>query len=242
MTELQNKTAKFVQIDGDKSYFNSKSAIDKFKNFIKTNENYDLNELSTKYLKEGFKLVQLNKMDDGYKFRIEQKETKKEDDNTKTRDILRARLYNMKQMRTNGFYHKAKNSANVPDDILCEYKKLIKISNVPIPEPSEILANPEQYKSVVSIVLNNNMMKTLPKTHPYVKYFKLIAKELGLDNILPIPTQSFLNNENMKLPDNLEQLINMSGPTNVKGNEMSHTENDTDSETEPESNSNSIEI
>jgi hypothetical protein len=37
-------------------------------------------------------------------------------------------------------------------------------------------------------------MKSLPQSHPYIKYFKLLAKQLGAEEILPVPTKDFSNN------------------------------------------------
>ncbi len=245
MTETLNQTSnlKTVQIEGDKNGFNSKTAIDKFKQFIKLNNNFDLSELSKKFVKEGYQLVLINSSESGYKFDIKldstsvqpiKPEVVNEDksESEKRRVMLKAKINNMKQMRNNSYYHKAKYSSNVPEDILCEYKKLMKISKMPIPEPSEILANPEQYKPIISMVLGNNMMKTLPQSHPYIKYFKLLAKQIGAEETLPIPTKNFMNNETTQLPNNLDQMMSMAGPVaDIKGNVMSKDE-ETDSEEE----------
>lgn len=227
---MEAQTVKTVQIDGYKNYFNSKTALDKFKQAVKSNNNFDLLELSKRFVREGYQLELVSSSESGYKFNVKQQvEDKPKTD--KRRDILRAKIYNMSQMRTNAFYQKAKSSSNVPEDILSEYKKLIKISKVPIPEPSEILDNPDQYKPIVSMVLGNSMMKTLPQSHPYVKYFKLLAKQLGAEEPLPVPTKNFLGDQNMQIPNNLEQMINMAGPTDVKGNVISNDANaETDSE------------
>lgn len=113
--------------------------------------------------------------------------------------------------------------------------KLKKISKMPIPEPNEIFARPEEYKPVISMVLQNNMMKQLPLAHPYVRYFKLIAEKIGLDMPLPIPTQDFTNMNNVRNLASLEGLKGLmenSGPvTDIKGNEISKGD-ETDSEEE----------
>lgn len=222
MTDIQ----KTVEITGDKSGFVSKAAIDRFKQEVKSDDKFKLDELKKKYIKDDYQLIEESKTSINYKFSVSKivpknpLETKKE--------LLRARLHNMRQQRTNSFYHKARTSTNVPDDILREYKKLTQMSKVPIPEPSEILANPDQYRPIVSTVLGNTMMKTLPKTHSYVKYFKMIAKAIGAEEALPISTKNFLNN-NTTIPNNIENIMQMAGPTNVQGNEMSK-DADTDSE------------
>jgi len=240
-TQSQFQILKSVQIDGDKNGFNSKSAIAKFKQVVKTNNNFDLVELSKKFIKQGYQLVQLSNSNQCYKFDIRLDSSqppnpivknKEKSESQDKRELLKAKIKSMNQMRNNSYYHKAKTSSNVPEDILSEYKKLMKISKMPIPEPSEILANPDQYKPIVSMVLGNSMMKSLPQSHPYIKYFKLLAKQIGAEEVLPIPTKNFLNNENVQIPSNLDQMISMSGSvTDIKGNVMSKDE-DTDSEDE----------
>jgi hypothetical protein len=245
-TQYQPQTFKYVVIEGDKNGFNSKSAIDKFKLAVKATGNFDLVELSQKFFKSDYNLTLVSKSDTEYKFKVEHVQTEKlvvdeksdvlekqvvdsKEESKKRKELLRAKINNMRQMRNNSFYHKAKASSNVPEEILSEYKKLVKISKMPIPEPSEILAKPDEYRPIVSMVLGNTMMKNLPQSHPYIKYFKLLAKEIGAEEALPVPTQNFLNNQ-PSIPNNLEQMMKMAGPvTDVKGNLMSKDE-DTDEE------------
>lgn len=240
MTETLNQlpNLKTVQIDGDKNGFNSKAAIDKFKQAIKSNNNFNLVELSKRFVKSGYQLVLVSNSGVNYKFdiksdgsqlvqskvNIEDKTIPTFNENNNKRELLKAKIATMKQMKNNSYYQKIKSSSNVPKDILNEYKKLIKVSKIPIPEPSEILANPEQYRPIISMVLGNSMMKNLPQSHPYIKYFKLLAKQINAEEVLPIPTP--------QIPNNLEQMISMAGTvTNIKGNVMSKDE-DTDSEEE----------
>lgn len=237
MTDTLNQlpNLKTVQIDGDRNGFNSKAALDKFKQAIKSNNNFNLVELSKRFVKSGYQLVLVSNSDVNYKFdikldgshlvqskvNIEDKHIPTFNENNK-RELLKAKIATMKQMKNNSYYQKVKSSSNVPKDILNEYKKLIKVSKIPIPEPSEILANPEQYRPIISMVLGNSMMKNLPQSHPYIKYFKLLAKQINAEEVLPMPTP--------QIPNNLEQMIAMAGTvTNIKGNVMSKDE-DTDSE------------
>jgi hypothetical protein len=218
-----------VQINGDKNGFNSKSAVDKFKQVVKSDSNFDLAELSKKFIKNNYQLELENNLNNQYVFNIKQvsSELSSQEPNIKNKnkhELLRAKIHNMNQMRTNGYYQKAKSSSDVPPDILAEYKKLIKVSKMPIPEPSEILANPEQYKPIISMVLGNSMMKSLPQSHPYIKYFKLLAKQLGAEEILPVPTKDFSNNT--ELPNNLEQIMKMSGPRTISKDENTDSEDD----------------
>lgn len=213
-----------VIIEGDKSGFNSKNAVDKFKQAVKSSENFDLVELTKKYVKSGFVLEQVEKTDNSYKFMIgkENSEAEKQepqlDEKEQRRKMLKAKINLMRQDRTNSVYHKARANDNVPSEILSEYMKLKQISKMPIPEPNEIFAHPEEYKPVISMVLQNSMMKQLSSSHPYVRYFRLIAEKLGVDMPLPIPTQDFLTGNKIQ-----EKIVE------ITGNEMSK-DADTDDE------------
>jgi hypothetical protein len=227
----ENQVLKTVQINGDKNGFNSKTAVDKFKQAVKLNNNFDLVELSKRFVRDGYQLDLENSLNDEYTFNIKQVITPptnssqtQVDETAKRRELLKAKIHSMNQLRTSEFSKKTKSGVNVPEDILSEYKKLVKVSKLPIPEPSEVLSNPEKYKSIISMVLENSMLKSLPQFHPYIKYCKLIAKQLGIDESTP----------NVQIPNNLEQMMKMVGPvTDIKGNTISK---DADTDSEDESN------
>ncbi len=230
-----------VFIEGDKSGFNSKNAVDKFKQAVKSSATFDLADLNKKYVKAGFVVEQVDRSSNEVRFMIGKAnhEVKKQEqpapelsEKEQRRQMLKAKINLMRQDRTNSVYHKAKSNSNVPADVLAEYMKLKKISKMPIPEPNEIFAHPEEYKPVISMLLQNNMMKQLPSTHPYVRYFKLIAEKIGLDMPLPMPTQDFLSGNNVRDLSSFGKLMNPSEPVvDIKGNEISKNE-DTDSEEE----------
>lgn len=225
MSEQVESKSISVYIDGDKSCFVSKIAVDKFKHTIRscgTENPIDLDVLSSKYIKPEFKLELVNKNYNEYKFKIIKKEIpEKISEKTSSRELLRAKLNLMSKTRTNSNYHKAKSSDLVNDEILSEYNKLLKVSKMPIPEPSEILSKPDEYKPIISMVLQNQMIKQLGSTHPYVKYFKLLAKELGISN----PT-----NNNFIEEQELPKIMDSSKLFNIVGNSMSSQNDDTDDE------------
>jgi hypothetical protein len=174
-----------VFIDGDKTCFISKSSIHKFKKIVKSpdfNIN-NINELSNKFMKPGYKLICYeNKHNLEYKFKV----------CDASKDKLRVKIKEMSNARKNSNYHKAKTVDEPIDepiddisddvnmaDIYKEYNKLVKLSKIPIPEPKEILQNSDQYKSILSMVLGNDVMNKLGKNHPYVRYFTLLANKIG---------------------------------------------------------------
>ena len=91
--EIINHVA--VHIEGDKLGFVSKSAIDKFKQFVKTNSSYKLEELSNKYIKPEYELIQINKNDNEIKFKISLKQ------------VINERKEKLKELK-----QKIKNNAN----------------------------------------------------------------------------------------------------------------------------------
>jgi hypothetical protein len=194
---------KNVYIEGNKEGFNSKIAIDKFKITVKKMDEKDgkiIIEDLGKYIKPEFKLELINYdlSDNKIIFKIVEKTKIIKEDNKK---MLKEKIKNMKKNRTNSDYHKAKNNENVTDEILKEYNNLKKISKMPVPEPSEILSNPDQYKPLLNMVLNNQMINQIGTKHPYIKYFKLISDKLNMSsNTIPdvesqITTNKISNND-----------------------------------------------
>ena len=176
--------SKNVCIEGNKEGFNSKMAIDKFKMTVKKMDEesgkLSLEELQKKYIKSEFKLElvkhESNEKDIIFKILLNEKPVEKVD----SKQILKEKLVSMKKNRTNSDFHKAKQDENVSDEILREYNNLRKISKMQVPDPSEILSNPEQYKPLLNMVLNNQMVNQMGANHPYIRYFRLISDKLNL--------------------------------------------------------------
>jgi len=225
--------SKNIFIDGDKSGFNSKAAVDKFKALVKSDNNITIDSLKEKYIKQDYTLELVEKTEAYIKFKLS-KNVLQETAPTEVpmdplqdkKQLLRAKLKNMRDGRTNADMHKAKTNKDIPEDILAEYIKLKKVVNMPIPEPGEILAKPEQYKPMISMVLGNDMMKQVGSNHPYTKYFRLLADKLGVSEVLPIPTQDYgelLKSHDTQKPDENKVV-------NIKGNDIKN--DDTDSESD----------
>jgi hypothetical protein len=73
---------------------------------------------------------------------------------------------------------------------------------------------------MLAMVLGNTMMKQLGQTHPYVRYFKLLAEKLGVTEPLPVPTQDY------------SEMLKPSEKQQVKGNDIKDANYETDSDTE----------
>jgi len=224
-----------VFIDGDKTCFISKSSIQKFKQIVRTSE-FNINnvdELSNKFMKPGFKLIcyeHTNNLE--YKFKID--DVVINSDKTQ-KDKLRNKIKELSKIRKNNNYYKPKSSNNTdntdntenitPDvsEIYKEYNKLVKLSKVsiPIPEPKEILENPDQYKSILSMVLSNGSMNKLGKNNPYFRYFTLLANKIGAQKIK-------INEEDREIIH--KDVVEMLDLKQVVGNTISDNDVDTEDE------------
>jgi hypothetical protein len=226
-TNIRQDNKISVFIDGDKSAFISKTAVDKFKHAVKTNREHNLSEIVTKYLKPEYNLQLVSTNDIEYRYKIItrpiQKQHHEKTESEKRRELLKAKINLMKNARTNSDYYREKVDGNIDNEILVEYNKLKKITKMPIPSPSEILANPSEYKSIISTVLNNH--KTIQqKTYPYIKYFKLLAEKIDaieFSSVTPEP--------------NVEQILKSTTLPELKqviGNNLNNNDTDTDTDTD----------
>jgi hypothetical protein len=215
---------KSIFIEGDKTAFNSKIAVDKFKKTLKdiiaNGGIINLEELQKKYVKSTYKL-EMNNDDKNIIIKILEpmKEQTKEQTKEQIKRNLKERLKEMSNNRTNITYHKAKNDENISDEILKEYLKLKKISQMPVPEPSEIFKNPEEFKPLFNMILNPLMTSKMGTLHPYIKYFKLIADKLNFTPSNIIPEQ--------ELPQIQKE---QKTSEQIKSNKISNKDDDTDDE------------
>mgnify|MGYP000435018705 CR=1 FL=1 len=110
--EIQNQSQQNAQgfavcIEGDKSGFVSKSAIDKFKLAVRTNENFNLDALATQYIKPEFQINMESKTDREIKFILKEKpkepkiKTNQNSHSTDLKERLREKLSEKYNSRTN---------------------------------------------------------------------------------------------------------------------------------------------
>ena len=242
MSIINNKLIT-VFIEGDKNGFNTKNSIDRFKKKIKVNNNFNIDELIKEFIKIDYNLELIEKNDELIKFNITKKEKIINKDINDVKQELRNKLKNIIKSKSNRINNNNKN-INIPEEITKEYIKLTKlnINNNSIPSPHDVFSKKEEYKMSIPLILNNPQIKKLPQSHPYLKYFKLLAKHLDIsnDNNLNISPDILNNLNNFQLPDNIQSLINKSGSINnaidnIIGN-MNKKENiskeDTDTEEE----------
>ncbi len=211
-----------VYIEGDKNLFKTKTGVDKFKIFVRGNNDYNLEELSTKYLNENNRFELVNKTESDIKFKIIEKQVEPEVKNDDKKEQLRNKLKDMKRHRTNSSYLKTKNYDDNVNDILKEYNKVNMMTKGQLPDPSEILREPEKYKHMIAMMLCNPMIKKMGKNHPFSKFYTLLAAKLGVTEKDGLEAMKLMN-----------QMNNLQNP-DIKTMIANKTNNDDDTESEDE--------
>ena len=192
-----------VFIEGDKNAFSSKSAIIKFKDYVKKNIIFNIEDLQNKYINYNYKLELIEKTDEKIIFNTTIKEIINKVNNKK---IIKNKINDMKLSRI-----KSDDS-----DIFNLYNKLKKLnSNIPLPSPDDIKKEPEKYKPIVSAI-TTTLNKKLGSNNNYIKYFKLLNAELEHIEV-PEPEPTITNE--------ITEII-----TNIKGNDIVDADTDTEEE------------
>lgn len=192
-----------VFIEGDKSLFVSKGAIDRFKKDVKEIKADAID--SSKYLKEGF-TFKITSKDNNITAVIK---TDQEVLLEEKRLLLKQRLNNAKKQRS-GEANKQLESLkrSVPDKLFKSYTNLVKnyqLSN--IPAPNDVINNPERFKAQISAIMatkglvsNDQGMSSALKN-----YFNTLGKFLGMED-LDMNITNDINNNNF-VSNNYERIV-----------------------------------
>ena len=169
-----------VHIDGDKSNFITKGAIDRLKRDLKNDDKSKL-EIND-YFKDGWTFKLVSKSDTEIKVEIMKKPVVPVNDEvSEKRLMLKEKLKAMRNNRTSvsNFKSKMKNSS-VPEDLLESYMALKKFKlPVPVLDPAEALAHPLEYKQQVYTMVQSFGLFN-GKTNPIINYYRLLAEHMGL--------------------------------------------------------------
>jgi hypothetical protein len=206
-----------IYLNGDKNSFFSKSALLKFKSIIKDNpSNY--NKICYNYMKPEYKLELIEQNEFEIKFDIIKLENIIKPQNN--RELLISKIKKLKSNRTN---LKSTNNKDVDNNLIKEYNDLKKISKIPIPNPNEVLADPKKYKDIIELFLNDDFIKKMGVTHPYIKYHKSLYTKIN--KILSEKNNHDDNNDN----DNDNELDNNKLNNNeLDNNKLNNNEFDND--------------
>ena len=185
---------KSIIIEGDKSQFSTKAAIDRLKRDLREDNKKKLS--INDYFKEGWTYNIVSNTDTEMKIQLvnQVKEPSIVVENDEKRKILKEKL---KMMRTNKIplsQMKQNLKNKVPSDVLDVYLQLKKTHiKIQIPPPDVVLSKPDEYKNVVYTMIQSfGMFKG--KNNLIVNYYRLLAKHLDISPTF-VPQQSIQPNE-----------------------------------------------
>ncbi len=194
-----------VFIEGDRSQFVSKAAVDRFKkditNLFKQNEKtyQDLVEHS-KYLKEGYRFKVVNTLKHIYATieqvnSVEAKAANLED----KRRQLREKLNMIKRARSGeAFKHLDSLKRTVPEKIYKSYSNLMKNYGLPnIPAPDEVINNIDKYRTQIASVMGitTQVCNIGGASNAIKHYFNSLGQFLGIEPIDMSSQMTGLQNE-----------------------------------------------
>jgi hypothetical protein len=171
-----------VFIEGDRTLFLSKSAVDRFKSDVKgsNSDNFDSVD-SSKYLKEGY-VFNITKNESNINAKICNSEEIK---NENKRKELRMRLKNAQRCRGGEQYKQLESlKRTVPDKIFKSYVNLIKNYGVNnIPSPLEVIENPDKFRTQISTVTGSTkpVSNDIRLSNAIKQYFVSLGKFLCIE-------------------------------------------------------------
>ena len=177
--KLVKTDGKSVHIEGDKSFFISKGAIDRLKRDLKNNDTEKLEK--DEYFKEDWTYQILSQTDLEIKVKIVNKIDLATQNKPRVlncderRQLLKEKI---KKLRNQTAPKKSK--VEVPKDLMREYLSLKKYKlKVDLLDPGVVLSNPEEYRNTVhTMVQSFGMFKG--SNNPVINYYKSLAKHLDL--------------------------------------------------------------
>jgi hypothetical protein len=202
-----------IYIDGDKNAFNSKSAINKFKDYIKNNIKFNLDDLQSRFINYNYKLEIIEKNDNSIKFNIILKELIIKSD----KSLLKNKINNLKLNRI-------KQDDNNLDYL---YNKLKKLNlSIPLPSPTDVLNNSTKYKPIIETICKALEKKANNSSNNYIKYFKLLNEKI-LENESASNNVNQIENEQDSASNNNNQIDSVSNNINhITLNNETDTEED----------------
>ena len=182
---LMNSNNKSIIIEGDKTLFTSKAAIDRLKRDLREDNKEKL--AINNYLNEGWTFKIISNTDTQIKIELIKQEKEENVINEPTvseqderRKILKERLKMARINKLSPVQIKQNLKNKVPSDVLDAYLKLKKVQlKVPVPSPDLVLSKPEEFKKIVHTMVQSFGMFN-GTNNPVVNYYRLLAKHLDL--------------------------------------------------------------
>ena len=201
-----------VIIEGDKSNFITKGAIDRFKKDLRSDNTENL--MMNDYFKDNWTYELIIKTETECRVKLINKSDYMKvvkDNNVDKRKQLKQKLSEIKKNRVSKGHLKMGFKDSVPKEILDAYIATKSSGiKVPIPDPSEILAKPEEYKQQIQMAIQS-FGSLGQNNNPYVNYFRVLAKHFNLPTTFQPPTQpenKFVEQLRMQREDTLNTNIN----------------------------------
>ena len=168
-----------VFIEGDRSLFLSKSAIDRFKTDVKVTKPDMID--NSKYLKEGYSFnITTNETNITAKI-VNSEELLKEN----KRKELKMKLKNAQRCRGGEQYRQLDSlKRTIPDKIFKSYVNLIKNYGVNnIPSPLEVIENPDKFRNQISTVMGTTkpVSNDIRLSNAIKQYFASLGKFLCIE-------------------------------------------------------------
>lgn len=207
-----------VYIEGDRSLFLSKTAIERFKKDIKEKKPDMLNFQS--YLKEGYSFKIIVKDNTITATIISTKDELLEE----KRKLLRQRLNRSKSIVMKNEEKEKLDSLKrvLPDKLFKTYKDLVSKFQMPnIPSPDDMIKNPDRYRQQISTIMStlNKVSDDNVANNAIKKYFNAMGNFLGVE-------------PNSVAPNLVESEISHTHTNNCNHTEVDHINANSDTEEE----------
>jgi hypothetical protein len=186
--------SKSIIIEGDKTLFSTKAAVDRLKRDLREDNKKKLNV--NDYFKEGVSYNIISDSDTEMKIQLVNIEKTPIIDKESNKKILKEKLKMMRQNKLS-FSQITQNLKNkVPSDVLDAYIQLKKVHlKIQIPQPDVVLSKPDEFKTVIySMIQSFGMFKG--KNNLIVNYYRLLAKHLGLPTAFVPPNPQIEQSNN----------------------------------------------
>ena len=192
-----NSNNKSIIIEGDKTLFTSKAAIDRIKRDLREDNKEKL--AINNYLNEGWTHKIISNTDTQIKIELVKEEKKEVKENVinepiiseqdERRKILKERLKMARINKLPPVQIKQNLKNKVPSDVLDAYLKLKKVQlKIHVPSPDLVLSKPEEFKKIVHTMVQSFGMFN-GTNNPVVNYYRLLAKHLDLPTTYVPPKQ-----------------------------------------------------
>ena len=177
---------KSVIIEGDKSYFFSKGAVDRLKRDLKNDDKEKL--FVNDYFKEGWTYQLLSNVNNEIKIKILNKLDVPVENTPapprvleadERRQMLKNKLREMRGQKVSSHTIKSK-LKEVPKDLADAYLNLKKFKlPVSIHDPADVLAKKDEYRNVIHTMIQSFGAYKGPN-NPVINYYKLLGKYLDI--------------------------------------------------------------